>query len=333
MIEKILDIDNLSVSYGSYRHRYRVVEDVGFYVGKNEIIGLVGESGSGKSVTSRAIMGMIKKPGAIDSGSIRFKGKELIKLPEKEYRKLRCQEIAMIFQEPMTSLNPVYTIGEQFVETVSTHLGYTRHKSLEYGVHMLDKVGISIPESRLRQYPHELSGGMRQRVMIAIALSCNPDLLIADEPTTALDVTIQAQILEILKSLCHESDMSTIVVTHDMGIVAEMCSRVVVMYAGQIVEISNTQDLFAEPAHPYTEALLKSIPRLGERPEKLYTIPGSVLTPGQKYIGCRFSPRCSYCTDRCKSQHPPLFTLNGNRQSRCWLREGGGFNGRNINTA
>lgn len=323
MAEQILQIDGLSVSFGQAGERATVVKDVSFSVGEREIIGLVGESGSGKSVTAKAVMGMIEKPGAIDSGSILFRGRELVKLPQGEYRKLRCREISMIFQEPMTSLNPVYTIGEQFAETVRTHLGYQKKQALEYGAQMLAKVGISMPEIRLRQYPHELSGGMRQRMMIAIALSCNPSLLIADEPTTALDVTIQAQILELMKELCHQNNMSTIVVTHDMGVMAEMCARVVVMYAGRVVEVSPVEALFADPAHPYTEALLRSIPRIGEHPELLYTIPGSTMTPGQKHGGCRFSPRCDRRMPRCDEAEPQLFAVGGERQVRCWRCEGG----------
>ena len=323
MTKQILQIDGLSVSFGQMGERTTVVKDVSFSVGEGEIIGLVGESGSGKSVTAKAVMGMIKKPGAIDSGSILFRDRELTKLPPGEYRKLRCREISMIFQEPMTALNPVYTIGEQFAETVHTHLGYQKKQALEYGVQMLAKVGISMPETRLRQYPHELSGGMRQRMMIAIALSCSPSLLIADEPTTALDVTIQAQILELMKDLCHQNDMSTIVVTHDMGVVAEMCTRVMVMYAGRIVEISPVEELFADPIHPYTGALLRSIPRIGEHPELLYTIPGSIMTPGQRHAGCRFSPRCDWRLPRCDEAEPPIFAVGGERQVRCWRCEGG----------
>lgn len=315
----LLEINGLSVSYGTSDGRINVIEDVSFTVGHQEIIGLVGESGSGKSVTARAIMGMIKAPGKIDQGSILFNSQELVNLSQKEFQKLRCKEVSMIFQEPMTSLNPVYTVGEQLEETIITHLGYSKKQAGEYAVKMLEKVGISMPEARVKQYPFELSGGMRQRVMIAIALCCSPKLLIADEPTTALDVSIQAQILELMKALCIANDMSTIVVTHDMGVVAEMCERIVVMYAGKIVEISAAADLFREPLHPYTSALLKAIPRINDRPATLYTIPGSIPSPQEKPTGCRFNPRCDQCFDRCKQSEPPAFLLENGRQVSCWL--------------
>ena len=293
-----------------------------FSLAKKEIIGIVGESGSGKSVTSKAIMGMIKSPGKIEGGSIVLEGRELRNLSAKEYGSVRGKEIAMIFQEPMTALNPVYPIGTQMTECICTHLKYNKKQALAYAAEMLQKVGISMPEERLKQYPHELSGGMRQRAMIAICLSCHPRLLIADEPTTALDVTIQAQILRLMQELCNSEDMSTIVVTHDMGVVAELCSRVIVMYAGEVVETAKADQLFTEPLHPYTKALLKSIPKIGERGERLYSIPGTVPAPGEMKGSCRFSNRCECCTKHCTSQAPPDVEVREGHRVKCWLYAG-----------
>lgn len=322
--EKLLVVKDLRVSYPADNGRVAVVENVSFSLNKAEIIGIVGESGCGKSVTSRAIMGMVKKPGRIDQGSILFDGKELTQLSKKEYTALRGKEISMIFQEPMTALNPVYTIGDQMAECICKHLKYNKKEALEYAMEMLEKVGISMPKDRLKQYPYELSGGMRQRVMIAICLSCHPKLLIADEPTTALDVTIQAQILRLMQELCKSGDMSTIVVTHDMGVVSELCSRVIVMYAGNVVETGTSNKIFKKPLHPYTKALLKSIPKIGEKGDKLYSIPGTVITPGERGAGCRFNNRCECCQERCKTEMPPTVTLDGERTVKCWLYENAG---------
>lgn len=324
MNEKLLVVKDLRVSYPADNGRVAVVENVSFSLNKAEIIGIVGESGCGKSVTSRAIMGMVKKPGRIDQGSILFDGKELTQLSKKEYTALRGKEISMIFQEPMTALNPVYTIGDQMAECICKHLKYNKKEALEYAMEMLEKVGISMPKDRLKQYPYELSGGMRQRVMIAICLSCHPKLLIADEPTTALDVTIQAQILRLMQELCKSGDMSTIVVTHDMGVVSELCSRVIVMYAGNVVETGASNKIFKKPLHPYTKALMKSIPKIGEKGDKLYSIPGTVITPGERGAGCRFNNRCECCQERCKTEMPPTVTLDGERTVKCWLYENAG---------
>ena len=324
MNEKLLVVKDLRVSYPADNGRVAVVENVSFSLNKAEIIGIVGESGCGKSVTSRAIMGMVKKPGRIDQGSILFDGKELTQLSKKEYTALRGKEISMIFQEPMTALNPVYTIGDQMAECICKHLKYNKKEALEYAMEMLEKVGISMPKNRLKQYPYELSGGMRQRVMIAICLSCHPKLLIADEPTTALDVTIQAQILRLMQELCKSGDMSTIVVTHDMGVVSELCSRVIVMYAGNVVETGASNKIFKKPLHPYTKALMKSIPKIGEKGDKLYSIPGTVITPGERGAGCRFNNRCECCQERCKTEMPPTVTLDGERTVKCWLYENAG---------
>lgn len=324
MNEQLLVVKDLRVSYPADFGRAAVVEDVSFSLNKAEIIGIVGESGCGKSVTSRAIMGMIKKPGQIDQGSILLEGRELTQLSKREYTALRGKEISMIFQEPMTALNPVYTIGEQMAECICTHLKYSKKEALEYAAEMLDKVGISMPKDRLKQYPYELSGGMRQRVMIAICLSCHPKLLIADEPTTALDVTIQAQILRLMQELCKSGDMSTIVVTHDMGVVSELCNRVIVMYAGNVVEIGAADKIFKNPLHPYTKALLKSIPKIGEKGDKLYSIPGTVIAPGERGAGCRFSNRCEYCQERCRTEKPPMITMEGEQTVKCWLYKDAG---------
>lgn len=327
MQTSLLCIDDLNVSFLDGEQRSTVIDGVNLTVGEKEIIGLVGESGCGKSVTSRAIMGMIKRPGRIDRGSICFEEKELIGLSKREYQKLRGKDIAMIFQEPMTALNPVYTVGMQMVETIRTHLNFQKKEAVEYAAELLDKVGVSMPKERLTQYPHELSGGMRQRVMIAIALSCHPRLLIADEPTTALDVTIQAQILELMQHLCSEEDMSTIVVTHDMGVVAELCQRVVVMYSGRVVESAPVKELFYQPLHPYTKALLQAIPKIGEHPEKLYTIPGTVLPPGERGNSCHFHSRCSMCTEKCRQEKPPEYQIGDRRSVSCWLYENNGDSG------
>lgn len=321
-MNELLTVKDLCVSYPAGDGRAAVVEGVSFSLAKKEIIGIVGESGSGKSVTSKAIMGMIKSPGKIERGSIMLEERELRDLSAKEYVSVRGKDIAMIFQEPMTALNPVYTIGTQMAECICTHLKYNKKQAFAYAAEMLKKVGISMPEERLKQYPHELSGGMRQRVMIAICLSCHPRLLIADEPTTALDVTIQAQILRLMQDLCSSEDMSTIVVTHDMGVVAELCSRVIVMYAGEVVETAKADQIFAEPLHPYTKALLKSIPKIGERGERLYSIPGTVPAPGGMKGRCRFSNRCECCTEHCKSQAPPDVAVSEGRTVKCWLYAG-----------
>lgn len=321
-MNELLAVKDLCVSYPTKDGRAPVVDGVSFSLATKEIIGIVGESGSGKSVTSRAIMGMIKSPGRIERGSIVLAGKELTELTVKEYVSVRGKEIAMIFQEPMTALNPVYTIGTQMTECICTHLKYDKKQAMEYAAEMLNKVGISMPKERLKQYPHELSGGMRQRVMIAICLSCHPKLLIADEPTTALDVTIQAQILRLMQELCRSEDMSTIVVTHDMGVVAELCSKVIVMYAGGVVERARADEIFTNPLHPYTKALLKAIPKIGERGERLYSIPGTVPAPGKMKDQCRFSNRCECCTEICRTQAPPDVAMGEGRTVACWLYVG-----------
>jgi len=298
------------------------VDGVSFAIQPGQIMGLVGESGCGKSVTALSIMRLIEHPGEIAAGSIVFEGTDLVKLEKEEMRAIRGADIAMIFQEPMTSLNPVHTVGSQIAEAVSVHLKLSHRAAAEQAIEMLNLVGIPSPERRVHEYPHQLSGGMRQRVMIAMALSCKPKLLIADEPTTALDVTIQAQILDLLHDLQSQFKMSVLLITHDLGVVAEMCQDVAVMYAGQIVEQADVRRLFRSPQMPYTEALLSSIPKFGmTQAQKLATIRGMVPSPLSWPSGCRFAPRCDYRFHKCDAP-PPLFDV-GEQGVACWLCESG----------
>lgn len=261
-------------------------------------------------------------PGRISEGSVRFEGKDLTKISEKEMRQIRGNDLAMIFQEPMTSLNPVLRIGLQLTEPIRLHLGYGRKKAREHAIHMLRLVGIPRAEELIDEYPHQLSGGMRQRVMIAMAMSCHPKLLIADEPTTALDVTIQAQILDLMKQLKDEQDMGMLLITHDLGVVAELCDRVVVMYAGRVVEEASVQELFARPQHPYTKGLIQSVPKLRQNVHRLESIKGNVPDLSQMPAGCKFAPRCEFAMERCLSQEPELLPIEGlERKSRCWLTQ------------
>lgn len=261
-------------------------------------------------------------PGRISEGSVRFEGKDLTKISEKEMRQIRGNDLAMIFQEPMTSLNPVLRIGLQLTEPIRLHLGYGRKKAREHAIHMLRLVGIPRAEELIDEYPHQLSGGMRQRVMIAMAMSCHPKLLIADEPTTALDVTIQAQILDLMKQLKDEQDMGMLLITHDLGVVAELCDRVVVMYAGRVVEEASVQELFARPQHPYTRGLIQSVPKLRQNVHRLESIKGNVPDLSQMPAGCKFAPRCEFAMERCLSQEPELLPIEGlERKSRCWLTQ------------
>jgi oligopeptide/dipeptide ABC transporter ATP-binding protein len=296
---------------------------VSFHVRKGEVLGIVGESGCGKSVTSLSIMQLIPRPpGEIMAGSsIRFMGEELVGVGEKQMRRIRGNDIAMIFQEPMTSLNPVFPVGDQIGEAVRLHRSMKKSDARERAVEMLRLVGIPNPGERANDYPHQLSGGQRQRVMIAMALACEPDLLIADEPTTALDVTIQAQILDLLAELRSRLGMAVILITHDLGVVAEVCDRVVVMYAGQVVEHGTVAEIFADQRHPYTEGLLKAVPRLGSRQDKLAVIPGTVPSPVSWPVGCRFHDRCPYGWDKCVREMPPLLEVRSDpaRVARCWL--------------
>ena len=305
-------MQNLRTVFASGRGEVAAVDDVSFEVAEREVLGIVGESGSGKSVTALSIMGLLPKPPArIAGGSIRFAGEDLLALSERGLRRVRGPGIGMIFQEPMTSLNPLFSIGNQLVETIRAHERLSPRACRARAVAMLAKVGIAAPERRLDDYPHQLSGGMRQRVMIAMALACNPKLLIADEPTTALDVTIQAQILELLLSLRDEFGMAVVIITHNMGVVAEMADRVLVMYAGKIVERAAVDDLFEKPAHPYTRGLLDSIPAIDEVRTRLRTIPGMLPSPAALPPGCRFAPRCAWQIAACNAAVPPLDPAEG----------------------
>ncbi len=288
----------------------KAVDGVSYTVRSGETLGVVGESGCGKSVSALSVMRLIPDPpGRIVKGSILFEGKDLVKLPDEEMRKIRGNRIGMIFQEPMTSLNPVFTVGDQIIEAVVLHRGLSYAEAREHSIGMLRKVGIPSPESRVDDYPHQMSGGMRQRVMIAMALSCDPQLLIADEPTTALDVTIQAQILELIRKLQDELGMSILLITHDLGVVAQNAQHVAVMYAGKVVEYSNTMEVFKNPRHPYTVGLFRSIPKLGVKMAKLDTIPGTVPSALEFPAGCRFHNRCPFATERCSSEEPPLVEI------------------------
>lgn len=315
----VLKVQQLHTSFKTNSGYVQSVNDVSFQVQKGETLAIVGESGSGKSVTALSIMGLIEKPGMIEKGKIEMERVDLTKINDKEYRKLRGNEIAMIFQEPLTSLNPLFTIGNQIAESIKLHQGLNTKEAKEKVIELLKRVGIPRAEKVVDSYPHTLSGGMRQRVMIAMALSCRPKLLIADEPTTALDVTIQAQILELMKNLKHEHNTAIILITHDLGVVAEMADTVAVMYAGQIVEFTDVFTIFADPKHPYTQGLLNSTPTFNEKHELLQSIKGVVPTPNSMPIGCRFHPRCPYVTEQCLKENPPLKQIDSWRQVRCWL--------------
>jgi peptide/nickel transport system ATP-binding protein/oligopeptide transport system ATP-binding protein len=342
MSEPILQVENLRTYFRTDAGVARAVDGVSFHVNPGETLGIVGESGSGKSVTSLSVMRLIPQPpGRIEPGSrILFRGaagvEDLAAVPEARMRQIRGNDIAMIFQEPMTSLNPVFTVGEQIMESLRLHQKMDKRAARRRAIEMLHLVGIPIPDQRVDEYPHQLSGGMRQRVMIAMALACDPKLLIADEPTTALDVTIQAQILELLNRLQKDLGMSIILITHDLGVVAETCDRVIVMYAGQVFEEGPVRDIFADPQNPYTEGLLRSMPRLGEEVERLAVIPGVVPAPTAWPAGCRFAERCPYGWEKTVREDPPLFDIGGGRRNKCWLvefperrdevrRAGGGF--------
>ena len=317
----LLPVKNLSTEFPVKKGIVKAVADVSFDVDAGEILAIVGESGSGKSVTSLSVMGLLAEPGHVAGGSMEFEGKDLVHLSERDYRALRGNDMAMIFQEPMTSLNPVYRVGKQIVEAIRTHENVSKKEARERAIDMLRKVGIPSPEKRIDDYPHQMSGGMRQRVMIAMALSCNPKLLIADEPTTALDVTIQAQILDLLRRLRDDTGMAVLLITHDLGVVSETADRVVVMYCGQVVEEAEVRTLFDHPMHPYTLGLLKSIPRLEDDDSKrLYMIKGMVPNPLEMPPGCHFSDRCDSCMDICREKIPNLVDIDGHKV-RCFLYE------------
>lgn len=318
MSNPLLTIKNLKIDFSTREGIATVVEGVDFNVYKGEILGIVGESGCGKSVTSLSILGLLPSPpSCVVEGEILFQGNNLLTLPEKEMCKIRGQDISMIFQEPMTSLNPVYTIGNQIAEAIRAHKNVSVKEALDRAHKLLELVGIPEPKRRLKNYPHQLSGGMRQRAMIAMALSLTPKILIADEPTTALDVTIQAQILELIKNIINEMDMAVILITHDLGVIAEVTKRVLVMYAGTIVEESTVIELFQTPLHPYTQGLLASIPTTNSG-ERLHVIKGMVPHALNRPQGCRFAPRCPNAMEICHREEPTLEEING-RKIRCWL--------------
>ena len=321
MAERLLEVKGLKTYFFTSDGVVPAVDGITYHVDKGETLGIVGESGCGKSVTSLSVMRLIPDPpGKITAGQIFFEGENLLEKSGSEMRKIRGNQISMIFQEPMTSLNPVYTVGDQIAEAIELHQGLNRRDAMDKAVGMLKLVGIALPERRVKEYPHQLSGGMRQRIMIAMALSCNPKLLIADEPTTALDVTIQAQILELMKALKKELGMAIMLITHDLGVIAEMAQRVVVMYAGKIVEEADAISIFRSPLHPYTEGLLKSIPRLDRAKGRLHVIEGVVPNPLYMPEGCRFHPRCPYAMDICRAQEPDFVQVSEERQVACWLK-------------
>ncbi|MGA5690495.1 ABC transporter ATP-binding protein [Cytobacillus pseudoceanisediminis] len=317
--ETILEVKNLKTHFFSGKKVIKAVDGVDFDVKRGETLGIVGESGSGKSITSLSIMRLIAEPpGKIVDGEINFRGKNLLSETEEGMRQMRGNKISMIFQEPMTSLNPVYSVGEQIAEAFRIHQKLPKKEAWQQAVEMLRLVGIPSPEKRARQEPHELSGGMRQRVMIAMALACKPELLIADEPTTALDVTIQAQILDLLKNLQEQLGTAVIMITHDMGVVSETCDRVAVMYCGKIVEHTDVDSLFENPKHPYTQGLLRSIPAVDRDVEELEAIPGTVPSPDNLPPGCSFAPRCPFATDLCRTEEPDL-SIDNDDKVRCWM--------------
>ena len=326
----LLEVKNLSTEFKLKRGTVRAVDDISFTIDKGEILAIVGESGSGKSVTSLSIMGLLQKPGRIADGEIVFKSQDLNKLSQKELQKIRGNQISMIFQEPMTSLNPVWRIKDQIMESIMTHMKVSKKEALARTIEMLDTVGIPSPAERANDYPHQMSGGMRQRVMTAMALSCGPELLIADEPTTALDVTIQAQILELLYRMREKFQMAVLLITHDLGVVSEAADRVIVMYCGKIVEEADVKSLFAHPLHPYTVGLLQSIPQIDdESDEPLYMIKGMVPNPLRMPKGCPFSDRCDRCLERCTQEMPELQEIDGHKV-RCFLYDGVMEGGKNA---
>ena len=322
MSEKILEIKDERLSFFTPAGEVKALNGVSFSMNQGDVLGIVGESGSGKSVTAYSIMGLTAYPGRLVGGTVWFNGHQIDKMTEKEFRKIRGNEVSIIFQDPMTSLNPVYTIGNQIVEVILLHTKKTKQEAWTRAKELLELVGINEPDRRLKQYPHELSGGMRQRVMIAIALACEPKLLIADEPTTALDVTIQAQILELMNDLRHKLGMSIIMITHDLGVVAQMCEKIAVMYAGHIVEYGTTDEIFYNPQHEYTKGLINSIPKLNaEEKERLVPIEGQPVDLLNPPAGCPFAPRCKSCMKVCLNKMPPRTELSDTHYTYCWLRQ------------
>ena len=320
---QLLEVNNLRTQFATRAGLVKAVDDVSFELSEGELLGLVGESGCGKSITALSIMRLISAPGQIVGGSITFRGEELLTASRERMRDIRGNDIAMIFQDPMTSLNPVYKVGEQIAEALRLHRDLDRKEAQQAAIDAMKEVSIPSPERRVNDYPHQLSGGMRQRVMIAMALACDPQLLIADEPTTALDVTIQAQILELLDELRRTRKLAVLLITHDLGVVAEVADRVCVMYTGRIVEQSGVAELFAKPKHPYTQGLLRSVPKLSvpdiAKAERLQTIEGVVPNPTELPDGCHFAPRCEFVMERCRHGVIPLYQLDNDVKVRCVL--------------
>jgi len=322
--EYVLEVKNLETSFFSRKGVAKVVDKVSYCLKKGEILGIVGESGCGKSVTALSILRLIPSPpGRITGGEILLSGEDLLKLSEKEMRLVRGNKISMIFQEPMTSLNPLFKVGDQIMEPLMLHRGLNKKQAKAEAIRALAEVGIPLPEKRVNEYPNSMSGGMRQRVMIAMALCCRPAVLIADEPTTALDVTIQAQILELMKTMRDEIGTAIVMITHDLGVVAEMCDRAIVMYCGNFVEEGLVSEIFKNPCHPYTKGLMQSIPKINEEVEKLYTIKGTVPSLTNLPDGCRFAERCASCTERCQKSIPEITTISEGHTVRCFLYGGG----------
>ena len=322
MGEKIIEVKGLRTSFFTDEGEIPAVDNIDFHIKEGEILGVVGESGCGKSVTSLSIMGLVPNPpGKVVGGEIIFNRENIIHYSEKKMRQIRGNEIAMIFQEPMTSLNPLFTIGNQMIEGIKIHRKWDKKKSRLKAIEIMKRVGLPRAEELMEEYPHQLSGGMRQRVMIAMAMACNPKLLIADEPTTALDVTIQSQILKLMKELNVEMNTAIMLITHDLGVVAQICERVVVMYAGKIVEEGEVSSIFKNPKHPYTKGLLKSVPDIRNKNERLYSIPGNVPKPGSIRHGCRFAERCEFAFERCSSENPELYRVDDRgHRVRCFLQ-------------
>ncbi|MCM3768076.1 ABC transporter ATP-binding protein [Neobacillus niacini] len=321
MGETLLEVKNIVTEFRTADGQLPAVRDVSFSIKKGETLCIVGESGCGKSITSLSVMGLLPSNGKITSGEVLFEGAPIHNLPQEKMRQIRGNKISMIFQEPMTALNPVLTIGYQIREPLMLHHNLSKSEATKQGIELLKQVGIPYPEKRMNQYPHELSGGMRQRVMIAIALSCNPGLLIADEPTTALDVTIQAQILDLINDLKEKYNMGVMLITHDMGVVAEVADRVMVMYAGKKVEEGSVEEIFNNPKHPYTIGLLNSVPNVDDPDFELEPIPGSLPSLHEQISGCRFHDRCKFATDRCRTKEPQAANVSGTHKVSCWLIE------------
>ena len=321
MSEYLVDIQNERLSFFTPAGEVKALNDVSFRMKAGEVLGIVGESGSGKSVTAYSLLGIVSRPGRLTGGTLTFNGLSLESMTEKQFQSIRGNQISIIFQDPMTSLNPVFTVGGQIIEAIKLHTGKSKNEAWARGVELLNLVGINEPNRRMRQFPHELSGGMRQRVMIAMALACEPKLLIADEPTTALDVTIQAQILDLMQHLRKSLGMAILLITHDLGVIASMCEKIAVMYAGKIVEYGTTDEVFYEPKHEYTKGLLQSRPQLdGSERQRLKPIPGTPIDMLNLPSGCSFAPRCVACMKICLRETPPVSEFSDTHRSACWLR-------------